>query len=189
MNATAPHAISPSTFVSEPSSFCSGERVRVTEVSIVAICPICVSIPVAVTTIAAVPLVTAVFWNSMFDRSPSGTSAPGSAPASFGIGALSPVSAASWVSTRRSVEDPPVGGDDVAGLDLDDVAGDDVDRRDEGHRAVAQHLRLRHLQVRQGVDARPRLQLLPGAEDDVEQDEQRDDHGRWRPRRSRSSPR
>ena len=76
MNATAPHAIIPSTFVSEASSFCSGDRVRVTEVSIVAICPICVSMPVAVTTIAAVPLVTAVFWNSMFDRSPSATSLP-----------------------------------------------------------------------------------------------------------------
>ena len=77
MNATAPQAMIPSTLVSEPSSFCSGDRVRVTEVSIVAICPISVSMPVAVTTIAAVPLVTAVFWNSMFERSPSATSAPG----------------------------------------------------------------------------------------------------------------
>ena len=55
--------------------------------------------PVAVTTIAAVPLVTAVFWNSMFERSPSATSDPASAPASFAIGALSPVSAASCVSS------------------------------------------------------------------------------------------
>ena len=37
MNATAPQAMMPSTFVSESSSCCSGERVRVTEVSIVAI--------------------------------------------------------------------------------------------------------------------------------------------------------
>ena len=37
MNATALHAMIPSTFVSESSSFCSGDRVRVTEVSIVAI--------------------------------------------------------------------------------------------------------------------------------------------------------
>ena len=37
MNATAPQAMMPSTLVSESSSFCSGERVRVTEVSIVAI--------------------------------------------------------------------------------------------------------------------------------------------------------
>ena len=37
MNATAAQAMIPSTFVSESSSCCSGERVRVTEVSIVAI--------------------------------------------------------------------------------------------------------------------------------------------------------
>ena len=37
MNATAPHAMIPRTLVSDPSSFCSGDRVRVTEVSIVAI--------------------------------------------------------------------------------------------------------------------------------------------------------
>ena len=37
MNATAVQAMIPSTLVSESSSFCSGERVRVTEVSIVAI--------------------------------------------------------------------------------------------------------------------------------------------------------
>ena len=55
--------------------------------------------PVAVTTIAAVPLVTAVFWKSMFVRSPSGTSSPASTPASFATGALSPVRAASCVSS------------------------------------------------------------------------------------------
>ena len=37
MKATAVHAMTASTLVSESSSFCSGERVRVTEVSIVAI--------------------------------------------------------------------------------------------------------------------------------------------------------
>ncbi len=61
MKATAPQAMMPSTFVSEPSSFWSGERVRLIDDSIVAICPISVPIPVAVTTIAPVPLVTAVF--------------------------------------------------------------------------------------------------------------------------------
>src|SRR5262245_51453170 len=55
--------------------------------------------PVAVTTIDPVPRVTDVFWNSMFDRSPSATSAPGSVAASLPIGALSPVSAASCVSS------------------------------------------------------------------------------------------
>ena len=62
MNATAVQAMIPRTFVSESSSRCSGERVRVTEVSIVAIRPISVSMPVAVTTMVAVPRVTEVFW-------------------------------------------------------------------------------------------------------------------------------
>ena len=98
MTATAPHAMMPSTLVSESSSRCSGDRVRVTEVSIVAICPICVSMPVAVTTMVAVPRVTEVFWKSMLVRSPSPTSAEASGPASLAIGALSPVSAASCAS-------------------------------------------------------------------------------------------
>ena len=98
MNATAVHAMIPRTLVSESSSFCSGDRVRVTEVSIVAIWPIWVCIAVAVTTIAAVPRVTEVFWNSMLVRSPRATSVPASAPALLATGALSPVSAASCVS-------------------------------------------------------------------------------------------
>ena len=98
MKATAAQAMMPSTRVSVSSSFCNGDRVRVTDVNIVAICPIWVFMPVPVTTIDAVPLVTEVFWNSMFDRSPSGISPAGRAALSLGTGALSPVSAASCVS-------------------------------------------------------------------------------------------
>src|SRR5262245_17305957 len=98
MKATAPHAMSPSTLVSCPSSCWSGDRVRLTVVSIVAIWPIWVPIPVAVTTTEAVPRVTAVFWNTMLDRSPIATSLPPSAAGPFGTGALSPVSAGSCVS-------------------------------------------------------------------------------------------
>ncbi len=98
MNATAPQAMRPSTFVSESSSRCSGERLRVTEDSIVAIWPIWVCMPVAVTTIAPVPLVTEVFWKSMLVRSPTETSPAGRTWLSLGTGALSPVSAASWAS-------------------------------------------------------------------------------------------
>ena len=43
-------AMIPSTFVSESSSFCSGDRWRVTDLSIVAMRPISVPMPVAVTT-------------------------------------------------------------------------------------------------------------------------------------------
>ena len=71
---------------------------RVTEVSIVAIRPICVCIPVAVTTIVPVPRVTEVLWNSMLVWSPRPTSAEASGLASLAIGALSPVSAASCAS-------------------------------------------------------------------------------------------
>ena len=98
MTATAPQAMMPSTLVSVSSSRCSGDRVRVTDVSIVAIWPIWVCIPVAVTTIVAVPRVTEVFWKSMLVRSPRATSAEARTPASFGMGALSPVRAASWAS-------------------------------------------------------------------------------------------
>ena len=91
--------MTPRTFVSESSSFCRGDRTRDTDVSIVAIRPISVSMPVAVTTIAPVPRVTEVFWNSMSVRSPRATSAVGSAAASLATGALSPVSAASCVSS------------------------------------------------------------------------------------------
>ena len=98
MISTAAHAMIPSTFVSVSSSRWSGDRVRVTVVSIVAIWPIWVPMPVAVTTIVAVPRVTAVFWNSMLARSPTGVSASRTGAASFATGALSPVSAASWVS-------------------------------------------------------------------------------------------
>jgi len=47
----------------------------------------------------AVPRVTDVFWNSMFVRSPMPTSADGRTAASFAMGALSPVRAASCVSS------------------------------------------------------------------------------------------
>jgi hypothetical protein len=65
----------------------------------VAIWPIWVLMPVAVTTIEAVPRVTDVFWKSMLERSPSPTSASASTLASFATGALSPVSAASCASS------------------------------------------------------------------------------------------
>ncbi len=99
MIATATQAIRPSTPVNEFSSRCSGDFVCLTADSIVAIRPIWVCMPVSVTTKVAVPRVTEVFWNTMFVRSPRATSAPSRAAGSFGMGALSPVSDASWVSS------------------------------------------------------------------------------------------
>ena len=99
MIATAVQAITPRILVSESSSRCRGDRCGAIADSIDAICPICVRIPVSVTTIVAVPRVTEVFWKSMLLRSPRASSTSVSAAGSFGIGALSPVSAASCVSS------------------------------------------------------------------------------------------
>ncbi len=98
MTATAPHAIQPSTPVSESSSRCSGDFACLTDESIEAIWPIWVVMPVSVITTVAVPLVTCVFWNTEFARSPSVVSGSAMVAASFAIGALSPVRAASCVS-------------------------------------------------------------------------------------------
>ena len=138
MNATAAQAMMPSTFVRESSSRCSGDRVRLTEVSIVAIWPISVSMPVAVTTIAAVPRVTEVFWNSMFVRSPSATSSSARTPRVLGDRRALAGERGLLGLERRRADDPAVGGHDVAGLDLHDVAGHHVDRRDLDDLAVAQ---------------------------------------------------
>ena len=98
MIATATQAIAPRTLVRESSSFCSGDLLGATAESMVAIWPIWVPMPVSVTTIAPVPRVTEVFWNSMLVRSPRATSSRSMVEGSLLIGALSPVSAASWVS-------------------------------------------------------------------------------------------
>ena len=100
---------------------------------------------------------------------------PASTPASFATGALSPVSAASCVSSVAERRIRPSAGTMSPASTCDDVARHDVDGRHEGDRAVAHDLRLRHLQVRERVDARARLQLLARAEHDVEEDQQRDD--------------
>ena len=59
-------------------------------------------------------------------RSPSGASAFSTAAVPFETGRLSPVSADSATSSVAAREQPAVGRDDVAGLDRDDVAGDEL---------------------------------------------------------------
>ena len=121
------------------------------------------------------PRVTEVFWNSMFVRSPRVTSEEANAMVSLGIGALSPVSAASCASSVADRTIRPSAGHDVTGLDLDEVAGNDLGGRDQRDRSVPDHPRLRHLHLGQRVHARPRGQLLAGAQRDVEDDEEADD--------------
>ena len=98
ITATAVQATMPITEVSLSSSCCSGDRVRLTDVSMLAIWPIWVCMPVAVTTMTPVPRVTEVFWKSMQVRSPRAASALSSMAVPLATGALSPVRAASCVS-------------------------------------------------------------------------------------------
>ena len=61
--------------------------------------PISVSMPVAVTISSPRPRVTEVFMYAMQVRSPSGTSSPGTGSVDLPTGRLSPVSAASSISS------------------------------------------------------------------------------------------
>ncbi len=110
MIASAPQATNPIFLVRSSSWVCSGDRVRVTSPSIPAMCPTSVFIPVAVTRNCAEPRVTEVFWNSIEDWSPSATSSPGTASADFATGMLSPVSAASCVSSEALLTIRPSAG-------------------------------------------------------------------------------
>ena len=110
MTPTTTHATAPKILVSPSSSTCSGERVRWVADTRSAIRPIWVARPVSVTTVVAVPRVTWVFWKTRLVRSPRATSSSGRSPASFGTGALSPVSAASCSSSVRAVRSRPSAG-------------------------------------------------------------------------------
>ena len=110
ITATARKAIVPNTLVMPSSSRCNGDRERLVAVTMPAIWPISVARPVAVTTNAAAPRVTWVFWNTMLVRSPRAVSPSGSAVRSLAMGALSPVSAASCTSRVAEVRILPSAG-------------------------------------------------------------------------------
>ena len=80
-------------------------------------------------------------------RSPSGTSSPGTGSIDLPTGRLSPVSAASSISRVAARLTRAVGGDQVAGLDQDDVAGHQLPGVDLDRLAVAAYPgdRLHHL--------------------------------------------
>ena len=103
MTATAAQARMPKSLVRPSSSRCSGDFVRFVAVTMSAMWPIWVDAPVATTTTVAEPRVTWVFWKTRFVRSPSAVSPSGSVVASLAIGALSPVSDASWTSNDAEV--------------------------------------------------------------------------------------
>ena len=72
--------------------------------------PISVSIPVAVTINSPRPRVTEVFMYAMQIRSPSGTSSPGTGSVDLPTGRLSPVSAASSISSVAATQTRPSAG-------------------------------------------------------------------------------
>jgi hypothetical protein len=96
---TTSHAMRPNTLVMPSSSRCSGDRERLVAVTMPAMRPISVACPVAVTTKVAMPRATWVFWNTKLVRSSSANSRSGSVDGSLATAALSPVSAASCISS------------------------------------------------------------------------------------------
>ena len=78
--------------------------------SIPEMCPTSVCIPVAVTTISPRPRVTVEFMYAMSRRSPSGTSSPAMGSRLLRTGVLSPVSAASSISSVAATRRRPSAG-------------------------------------------------------------------------------
>ncbi len=95
--------------------------------------------------------------------------------APFATGMLSPVSADSATSSVAAFSSAPVGGDDVAGLDRDDVARNELLGRNLDELAAAAHLRLDDHHLLQRGDGRGRLPLLVQAEHGVEQRQEEQD--------------
>ena len=116
MIATAANAIVPNTFVMPSSSRCSGDRDRLVAVTMRAIRPISVALPVAVTTNTVVPRVTWVFWNTRLVRSPSASSPPGKRGRVLGHRRALPGQRGLLHLQRGGGNDPPVGRDHVTGL-------------------------------------------------------------------------
>ncbi len=139
--------------------------------------PTCVAIPIEVATRVPAPRVTCEFMNAMSSRSPRAASAA-TTPVCFGTGELSPVNADSSISSVAAVRIRPSAGHDVACLDRDDVAGDDVLHRDHHQLAVPPDLRLGDHHLPEGRDTGGRLALLVQPHRRVEQgDPDQDDGG------------
>ena len=115
-------------------------------------CPTSVAMPVLVTSSVPAPRVTCVFMKARSIRSPSAASAA-TASTCFGTGTLSPVRADSSISSVAAVSNPTVGGDEVARLDVDDVAGHELLHRERRQRSVAADLRVDHHHLLERRDA------------------------------------
>ena len=125
-----------------------------------AIRPISVADPVAVTTTARVPRVTCVFWNTRLVRSPSTVSASSTLVAFLRHRRALTGQRRLLELQRRGGHDPAIRRDDVTGLEQRDIARHQLRRFDLLDGAIAAHPGMRHLQLRECLDAGPRLQLL-----------------------------
>ena len=111
--------------------------------------------------------------NTMLRRSPSPASSPSGA-VSFDTGMLSPVSAASAVCSAVDCDQARVGGDRVALLDQQDVAGHHLGGRDALPRAAAHHAGVRRRHAPQRGHGLLGARLLHVAHERVEQHDRQD---------------
>ena len=138
--------------------------------------PTSVAIPVAIATIVPAPRVTWVFMNARSTRSPRAASAATRVGLLRDRGALAGQGRLVDLERRRA-DDPSVGRHEVARLDVDDVARDELLHRDLDQLAVAPDLRLDDHHLLERGDARGRLALLVEAHRRVEQRQDDEDDG------------
>ena len=131
-------------------------------------CPTSVAMPVAVTTIVPAPRVTWVFMKAMSTRSPRAASRRDRVDLLGHRHALAGQRRLVDLERRRG-HDPTVGRDEVAGLDVDDVARDQVLHRELDEDAVAADLRLDDHHLLERGDARVGLAFLAEAHRGVEE--------------------
>ena len=175
---------------------CSGDASELTSPSIPAMWPISVDMPVSVTTNVPVPRVTWVFMYAMSmtvaegdlglvgDVASSDSAATGAG--SLAAGWLSPVSGGLLDLERGRAQHATVGGHEVARLERDDVARDQVAGVDLDDLSTAAHPggHLHHLGERR--HRRLGLGLLAVAHRSVEQGQHEQQRTRWTAGRSRS---
>ena len=150
----------------------SGVLTACSSASMPEIRPTSVAIPVAVTTNSPAPRVTLVFMYVMSVRSPSGVSAPCHRLGALGGRQALPRQRGLVDLQRGRRHQPPVRGHDIARLDRDDIAGNQLRGGDLRQLAVPPHLGRDDYHLLQRGDGRGRLPFLVQPLDRVEQRQQ-----------------
>ena len=146
-----------------------------TPLSMAEMWPTSLAMPVSVTTISPRPRVTCEFMYAMSTRSPSGTSLPGTGSTRFGDRRALSGEPRLLDLQRRRHQDPAVRRHLVAGLEADDVPGDQVLGRDLDDLAVALDAGGDDQHLPQRGDALGGLALLVQAHHGVEHGQAEDD--------------